>query len=78
MMTQAPSLDDLMQKESEFNNELTALLNRHSKENASNTPDYILCMYLKDCLSAYNNAVNRREEWHKTSTIKKTIECLNL
>lgn len=47
-----------------FRNEFTALLNRHSKENESNTPDFILAEYLTACLAAFDMAVNRREMWY--------------
>jgi len=48
----------------EFWNELQQLLNKHSKENGSNTPDFILADYLKESLHLFNQSVNRREEWH--------------
>jgi hypothetical protein len=47
--------------------ELTRLLNRHSAENKSYTPDYILAVYLLDCLQAFENAVIRREDWYGRS-----------
>lgn len=43
--------------------ELTALLNRHSVENASNTPDYILAQYLLACLTAFTTAMQQRDTW---------------
>ena len=55
------------QQESErggFQKELKTLLNRHSKENASNTPDFILARYLCACLAAWDEAVQRREAWY--------------
>lgn len=48
----------------QFEIELEELLNRYSKENESNTPDYILAHYIKYSLKAYNQAVNLREEWY--------------
>lgn len=42
-MTSTPS-------ETAFEKELQTLINRHSKENESDTPDFILANYLKDCL----------------------------
>lgn len=44
--------------------EITTTLNRHSAENASNTPDYILAQYLLGCLAAFNTAVQQRESWY--------------
>lgn len=51
-------------KMSEFQKDLESLLNRYSKENESNTPDYILAHYIKYSLIAYNQATNLREEWY--------------
>lgn len=47
-----------------FRYELEQMLNRHSKENGSNTPDYILAEYLIDCLIVFDRAVKRRSEHH--------------
>ncbi len=39
-------------------------INRHSAENASNTPDFILAQYLEACLAAFDVAVQQRETWY--------------
>ena len=44
--------------------ELQRLLNQHSAENASNTPDFILAQYLLSCLKAWNAGVQKRENWY--------------
>lgn len=49
--------------ETGFKTELTTLINRYSKENGSNTPDFILTEYMVDCLNAYDKAMARRMEW---------------
>jgi hypothetical protein len=41
-----------------FRTELTELINHHSVENRSNTPDFILANYLIDCIRAYDRAVS--------------------
>ncbi len=41
---------------SEFQSELTALINKHSYDAMTNTPDYILSAYLCNCISAYDVA----------------------
>lgn len=51
-------------KANEFRDELQHLINRHSQENGSGTPDFILAQYLKNCLYAFDVAVNSREEWY--------------
>ena len=48
----------------QFEVELETLLNRYSKENESDTPDYVLAHYIKYSLKAYNQAVNLREEYY--------------
>ena len=53
-----------------FREELTHLINKHSIENVSNTPDFILAGYLHDCLSAFDKAITRREEWYTPSVIE--------
>ena len=49
--------------------DITAVLNRHCAENASNTPDFILGIYLKSCLDAFDVAVLSREHWHGRTTV---------
>ncbi len=48
----------------EFRTKLTSLLNCESKENESDTPDFILANYLIDCLRAFDDATIRREMWY--------------
>lgn len=51
-------------QQSGFREELESLINCHSMENGSDTPDFILADYLLDCLKAFDKASNRRHEWH--------------
>ena len=53
------------QSEDNFKDELTSLINAHSEESRSNTPDFILAQYLRDFLNAFNGAVEASAEWHK-------------
>jgi hypothetical protein len=46
---------------SKLEQELAELLNRHSRENASNTPDFILAQFLLGCLGAFEQATQQRE-----------------
>jgi hypothetical protein len=48
----------------DFITELRELLNRHSMENGSDTPDFILAQYLTDCLRVWNHTIKRREDWY--------------
>ena len=43
---------------------LRDLLNTHSAENTSNTPDFILAQYMMSCLGAFDTAVQQRENWY--------------
>lgn len=51
-------------KAQQFNQELRALLNKHSIDNDCNTPDFILAEYLVQKLAAYSRAVKKNAEWH--------------
>ena len=52
------------EKRPTFQEDLAALLNRHCQENESNTPDFIIAMYLTQCLAAWNMATQRRDRWY--------------
>jgi len=47
-----------------FLSELEGLINKYSKENDSDTPDFILAKYLENCLNNFSEAVNAREKWY--------------
>lgn len=62
-----------------FYEELTKLINKHSMENESDTPDYILMEFIKGVLKAYNDTIKKREEraGRKTSGSKdKKVEVI--
>ena len=50
--------------QSSFEKELQNLINKHSKENESNTPDFILAEYMHNALKIFNKAVNRRSHFN--------------
>ena len=47
-----------------FETELAHLINRHSIENASNTPDFLLAEYLMACLKAFAVTTEKRDVWY--------------
>jgi len=47
-----------------FRKELEELINKHSMENESNTPDFILADYLLACLTTWENYTKEREKWY--------------
>lgn len=53
---------------SELFDEIKSVLNKHSRENASNTPDFILADYLQACLEAFEFATVQRESWYGIKT----------
>ena len=54
--------DDL--KSMTFQDELVLLINKHSLERHSNTPDFILAEFMASCLHLFNKTTIEREEWH--------------
>lgn len=54
--------------ETQFRKELEELINKHSKENGSDTPDFILARYLDNVLQNFDAAVKEREEWYGRAT----------
>jgi hypothetical protein len=48
-----------------FSKELEQLINRHSVDNALNTPDYILSNYLINCLETFDNTIKEIEKRKK-------------
>lgn len=47
--------------DSEFRSELKSLLNRHGRDNGSDTPDWVLADYLAACLDGFDMTVRRRD-----------------
>jgi len=56
--------EEKIEKTGLFLKELQELINRHSLENNSNTPDFILAEYLVDCLDAYEKIHDANEKWY--------------
>ena len=48
----------------DFERELASVINRHSKERGSDTPDFVLAGFLHNILEVYNDAVADRDRWH--------------
>ena len=77
------------ERETQFCEDLDALLNRYSRENGSNTPDFILGAFLRTCLDAWNQATKQRDEWYGVhlepgksadlgDDLRKALRCLRL
>lgn len=52
---------------SQFEKDIAAVINKHSVENDSNTPDFILAQYVRQCLEAFAVASRWREQWYGKS-----------
>jgi hypothetical protein len=49
-----------------FQQELASLLNKHSLEGGSDTPDFILASFLANVLTDWNHSVRARDTWRGT------------
>ena len=58
---------DCGEEECNFTTELKHLINRYSMENGSDTPDFILANYLRNCLDAFDEALVARHDWYNKS-----------
>ena len=59
-----PSLSDDTRVSPEFHEALEHIINCHSIENGSNTPDFMLAEFMRKCLEAFNGAVQARDRWY--------------
>lgn len=48
----------------ELREELEKLINKCCEENKSNTPDFILALFLQRCLTAFEYAIIDRDNWY--------------
>lgn len=48
----------------QFEKDLEGLINKHSIENGSNTPDFLLARFLMQCLDSWNASIAAREKWY--------------
>lgn len=72
-MPNSTSVSEPIQEELNFRRELTALLNKYSRENASATPDFVLANYLARCLDNWDQTLIDRERWYGR-TVKSNTE----
>ena len=61
---------------SDFRNDLRSVINEHSKEQNSDTPDFILAKYLEKCLEAFDETIQEREHWYNRE-IQNTTRKIN-
>ncbi len=51
-------------KKTALEKELEGIINSNSRENDSNTPDFLLAEFMMNCLDAFELASNKREVWY--------------
>lgn len=68
---------EIIPMESELEKELGHLLNRHSAENESGTPDFLLAMFLKAQLDLFNQTINQRAVWRGESVELPSLQKLH-
>jgi hypothetical protein len=64
LKTTQARIESLLNQNDNFRADLAAVINKHSRENGSSTPDFILADYLADCLRIWDQAVSARDRWH--------------
>lgn len=69
-----PKCSERIQKMSNFREALEGLINEHSLENGSDTPDFILAEFLTDSLAAFDKATQTRAGWHHRGK-EKNSDC---
>ena len=56
-----------------FIDDLEELINKHSLENESDTPDWILAKYIRGCLDAWKEATKSRDQWYGFRGLSGTV-----
>ena len=65
LIADAPeAASDIPRPQLSLEGELRQVINRHSAETGSDTPDFILAQYLIGCLNLFDSAVGKRESWY--------------
>ena len=59
-------------EKTELEKKLSGIINEESRENDSNTSDWILAEFMMSCLDAFELASNKREAWYGV-----TLDILN-
>jgi hypothetical protein len=59
---------------SDFQKEIATVINKHLRENMSDTPDFILARFLEQCLKAHSVAVSQRDHWFGADMWGKTFK----
>ena len=66
----APELTLPVAEEVCFAESLRRIINQHSMENGSDTPDYVLAGFLSEALAVFNRTIEARTAWTASTTAK--------
>lgn len=58
------------ENEMDFRRELQDLINKHSMENDSNTPDFLLAEYIEGCMNTFAKVMKARDAWYGNSILE--------
>lgn len=72
ILNNAPMVDP--ERRAEIRRAIASVLNKHSAENGSNTPDFLLAEMLVGVLDVFNKAVRAREQWYGRASDSKDFE----
>ena len=56
-----------------LNKQLEIIINKASRENESNTPDFLLAEFMMGCLKAGEEMINARDKWYNVKLGIKQI-----
>lgn len=59
---------------SQFEKELSALINRYSVDATASTPDFILAAYLTDCVASYRRIKTWTDLWHSKQGVPVSMQ----
>lgn len=74
-LTPMPESATTNEAQESFKTQLTRLINHHSLEGGSDTPDFLLADYLVQCLAVFDVTITHREAWHRRP-LPNTPACL--
>jgi hypothetical protein len=64
-LTETPAHGGAIIEPKTFEQDLEQLINKHSVENTSNTPDFVLAAYISGCLAAFAEATKGRDCYYR-------------
>jgi hypothetical protein len=67
-LVEAPAKGGFVAEPTTFEQDLEHLINKHSVENTSNTPDFVLAAYISGCLAAFAEATKGRDHYYRFRT----------